>query len=426
MMKTLIFCCGLLFLGVTIAFAGPIKRTRLLIVPQSMMNNMGADAFKDIKKATPRETDPKIDGHVQCIVNNILKHAKDDTGVKRWETVVFRDNTINAFALPSGKIGVYTGLMQVAETADQLAAVLGHEVGHVIAEHGNERVSQGFLVQGGMTAISAVIGDKGSQKHDMLMGALGLGAQFGVILPHSRTHESESDLIGLELMAKAGFDPRASVQLWKNMAKASGGKQPAEFMSTHPSHKTRIKDLEKKMKSALKHYDGAARAGKLHNCGVNPFHPNAVQPARMAVQSAPPPPPPKSTTCHPRPNQNLSRCDFQGQNLNNADFRNSNVEGVSFKKASIQGAHFDGARCGNADFSHTKAKYANFNKAQCKGANFNKADLSKTQFKEANLQKAKFRKANVNKANFKKADLRKSNIDQAKNRSSANFDRARE
>lgn len=408
----------------SLILAGPVKRNRILLVPNSMMNSMGTSAFEDIKKSTPKETDPKINQHIQCIVSNILKYTKDRTGVKRWETVVFRDNAVNAFALPSGKIGVYTGLMRVAETADQLAAVLGHEVGHVIAEHGNERVSQGFLVQGGLGLLSSVIGDKGSKKNQMLMGALGLGAQFGVLLPHSRIHESESDLIGLELMAKAGFDPRASVQLWKNMGKASGGKQPPEFMSTHPSHKTRIKDLNSNMKAAMGHYEKARQRGQIPNCGVNPFNPNAVA-ALPAPEITVPKPVFKSQSCKPQPGKDLTLCDFSRQNLDGANFNGADISGVSFKGASLQGANLENTQCHRADFSHTKARKALFNKAQCKDANFNKADLRKTQFKSANLKRAKFRKANIENANFRKADLRDTNINLALNRSSANMDRVR-
>ncbi len=430
MTKTILTVLCILFPFFLIA--DPVKRNRLLLVPKSIMNSMGSDAFKEIKKNTPQEKDPVINEHVQCIVKRLLKHTKDKTGVKKWETVVFQDKAVNAFALPSGKIGVYTGLMKVAENADQLAAVLGHEVGHVIAQHGNERVSEGFLVQGGFALLGGALGDKGSTRNKAIMGALGLGVQFGVLLPHSRTHESEADLIGLDLMARAGFDPRESAQLWKNMSKA-GGKQVPEFASTHPSHKTRIKDLKAEMKKPLRRYEKLLQSGQVHNCGKSPYHPQEASEKQSLVSSQTALNPSASTSvdpalpasCKPAPGKNFQHCDFSNQNLDGADFSKATITGVSFKKASLQKTIFDGARCQNTDFSHSSAKGASFKRAHCKSANFNKADLSKVNFQYADLRRTKFRKANIKKADFKKADLRDSNIRLANNRSSANLKKAK-
>lgn len=414
-----------------IGFSGPVKRTQVLLVPKSMMNSMGADAFKEIKKQTPEEKDTKINQHVQCIAERILKHTKDKTGVKQWETVVFRDKAVNAFALPSGKIGVYTGLMKVAENAEQLAAVIGHEVGHVIAQHGNERVSQGFLVQGSMVLLSGALGDKKSTKNKAIMGALGLGAQFGVLLPHSRTHESEADLIGLDLMAKAGFDPRESIQLWKNMGKA-GGNQGPEFLSTHPSHKTRIKDLKSKMKKNLKHYERAVQSGKQHNCGKNPLAPKTASSASQPLPSVVvkkttiAAQPSQPISCQPAPAKDLRHCNFSDQNLDNANFEKANIAGVSFKRASLKKARFDGAQCSRTEFSYIRARGASFERVKCKKAIFNKADLRNTRFHKSDLRQTNFRKANIKQARFRKADLRDSNIHLAKNRDQADFDRVRQ
>ncbi|MBF0289510.1 MAG: M48 family metalloprotease [SAR324 cluster bacterium] len=426
---------ALAFIWVLLPFllsADPVKRSRLLLVPKSTMNSMGSDAFKEIKKKTPQEKDPAVNQHVQCIVDRLLRHTKDKTGVKKWETVVFQDKAINAFALPGGKIGVYTGLMQVAENADQLAAVIGHEIGHVIAQHGNERMSEGVLVQGGFALLGGALGDKDSSRNKTIMGALGLGVQFGVLLPHSRTHESESDLIGLDLMAKAGFDPRESVQLWKNMGKA-GGNQPPEFASTHPSHKTRIDDLKDEMKKPLRRYEKLVQAGQAHNCGASPFHPqSALQKPAIAPSQAPlsalapvSADTPLSASCQPASGKNFQHCDFANQNLDGADFRKANIAGISFKKASLKKANFAGAQCQGTDFSHSSAKNASFKHAHCKSANFNKANLGNANFQYADLRSAKFRKANIEKADFKKADLRQANIKLANNRSSANLKKAK-
>ncbi len=157
-------------------------------------------------------------------------------------------------------------MLKIAENADQLAAVIGHEVGHVIASHGNERVSAQFATQNGLALIDALTSDKDPQTRGLLMGALGLGTQVGVLLPHSRTHETEADKIGLDLMSKAGFDPNQSVKLWENMKKASGGQAPPEFLSTHPSNTTRIKDLKKRMPQAIGFQKEAKSSGKHPNC----------------------------------------------------------------------------------------------------------------------------------------------------------------
>jgi predicted Zn-dependent protease len=170
-----------------------------------------------------------------------------------WEVRVFDDKTVNAFALPGGKIGVYKGLLGVAKTPDQLAAVMGHEVGHVLAHHGNERVSQSFAVSQTLALLEQWMAANNTAHREKAMGLLGLGSQVGVLLPFSRLHESEADEIGLQLMAKAGFDPRQSVKLWQNMSKA-GGKAPPEFLSTHPAHETRIERLQASMAAAMKHY----------------------------------------------------------------------------------------------------------------------------------------------------------------------------
>ncbi|MGD8875104.1 MAG: M48 family metallopeptidase, partial [Gammaproteobacteria bacterium] len=181
-----------------------------------------------------------------------------------WEVVVFNDSDANAFALPGGKIGVYTGLLKVAENQDQLATVIGHEVAHVLARHSNERVSQKFAVEQGLSLISAIANPQ-SGTGQTLMGLLGVGAQYGVLMPYSRIQESEADILGLDLMARAGFDPRESTRLWINMGRAGGG-QPPEFLSTHPSHSTRISDLNAHMPVALQLQSRARQQGKRPVC----------------------------------------------------------------------------------------------------------------------------------------------------------------
>ena len=254
-------------LGAVACATSPTGRKQLLLLPEDQMNVMGAQAFDQAKKATPTESNPAWTEYVRCVATPLQVSARDKLDVKSWEVVVFKDDTPNAFALPGGKIGVHTGLFKVALNDAQLAAVLGHEVGHVIARHGNERVSEAGLAQGGLTVLNAILGGgQGDTKRDLLLAALGVGAQVGVLMPHGRNQESEADIIGLDLMARSGFDPQQSVELWKNMIKATQGGSPPEFLSTHPASENRIKNLESKMAETMPKYQKAVETSKTPVC----------------------------------------------------------------------------------------------------------------------------------------------------------------
>lgn len=240
----------------------PLGRSQFMFMPADEINKMGVEAFDNLKQETPIEYDRNLNNYVRCIANAITQVSNSD--VQQWEVVVFEDDTANAFALPGGKIGVHTGLLPIADNANRLATVIGHEVGHVLAQHGNERVSQEFAVQQGISLIQALANVQ-TEMGQQLMGLLGVGAQFGLILPFSRIQESEADQIGLQLMAKAGFDPRESVTLWQNMSRANED-QPPEFLSTHPSHETRITDLNNSMSNAMQLLAQAQATGKHPNC----------------------------------------------------------------------------------------------------------------------------------------------------------------
>ena len=237
----------------------PTGRSQLMLMPDSQMNQMGLQAFDNIKGKTPVESNRTTNQYVQCVANAITREVRGT-----WEVVVFKDDSANAFALPGGKIGVNTGLLKVATNQDQLATVIGHEVAHVQAHHSNERVSQQFAVEQGIGLINAVASPS-SGTGQTLMGLLGVGAQYGVLLPYSRLQESEADLIGLKYMARAGFDPRESTRLWTNMGRANSG-QPPEFLSAHPSHGTRISDLQKAIPEALQLQTRAQQQGKRPAC----------------------------------------------------------------------------------------------------------------------------------------------------------------
>lgn len=241
----------------------PTGRSQLILVSDEEMNEMGATAFEQMRQQAILSGDDKARRYVRCValaITNTLPEGESDA----WELELFDDDTANAFALPGRKIGVHTGLLAVATDQDQLATVLGHEVAHVLARHGAERVSQ----QLGAQAIVGVAGaavDPSTTSGTLLLGAIGMGMQYGVLMPYSRSHESEADLLGLDLMAQSGFDPRASVTLWQNMAAASGG-GPPEWLSTHPAPDTRIADLEARIPAALELRSRARAGGRRPAC----------------------------------------------------------------------------------------------------------------------------------------------------------------
>jgi predicted Zn-dependent protease len=238
----------------------PTGRSQLAFMPDAQINQMGLQAFDSLKKQKPVSTNPQYNHVASCIAGAIIKQLGGT-----WEVVVFEDPTPNAFALPGNKIGIHTGMLTLVDNQDQLAAVIGHEVGHVLAKHSNERASQEMAVNQGLNIIQAVAAPQ-TALGQTAVGLLGIGAQYGVLMPFSRTHESEADLIGVDLMAKAGFDPKQSVLLWQKMEQVSQGQQPSEFLSTHPSHETRIQDLEKHMPQATALYEKAQAAGNQPHC----------------------------------------------------------------------------------------------------------------------------------------------------------------
>lgn len=263
MFRTCVF--GWLLMVLTACAVSPTGRQQFALMSSQQLDAMGAQSFSELKQSKTIETNSRINNYVRCVAQAIVNEVPGGRGA--WEVVVFRDKSANAFALPGGKIGVHTGLLQVAKNQNQLAAVIGHEVGHVLADHVNERFSQQFAVQGGLAVVDAmVLGNASTTTRQGVMQALGLGAQVGLLLPYSRIHESEADVIGLDLMARAGFDPRQSLALWDNMARSDGA-QPPEFLSTHPSHGTRGQELQAHMDRALQIYETVRAQGKRPRCG---------------------------------------------------------------------------------------------------------------------------------------------------------------
>ncbi|MCM2129888.1 M48 family metallopeptidase [Larsenimonas rhizosphaerae] len=255
----------LVVMGLAGCTTSPLGRSQLSLFSADKLDQMGQQSFETYQKKLP-EVQGRTRQYVECVADAITEQVNSKDAPKKWNLAVFKSDQANAFALPGGYIGVYSGLLNVAENQDQLAAVLGHEVSHVLAHHANERVSTQSITQSGLSVVQAVAGQGGEQ----LATLLGAGAQYGVLLPFSRKQESEADLLGLDLMAKAGFNPQASIALWNNM-KASGGQQPPEWMSTHPGNDHRIQDLQGRMASAQALYQQAKKAGRTPNC--NRFRP---------------------------------------------------------------------------------------------------------------------------------------------------------
>lgn len=227
----------------------PLGNPQLQLFSHAQLAQMGTASYQKIKQQTPRSDNAEVRAYVQCVADALTDQVGGD-----WVVTVFESEQVNAFALPGGKIGVYTGLLKVADGPDQLAAVIGHEIGHVLAEHSNARLSAKYATSAGLQLLAAFLGGGGSSANSQqIMALLGLGAQVGLLLPYTRGQESEADVIGLQLMAGAGFDPRAAVELWRNMRAEAGG-APPELLSTHPSSTSRIENLQSHMDEAMRLY----------------------------------------------------------------------------------------------------------------------------------------------------------------------------
>jgi len=233
-------CCAVI--GLTACSTSSTGRQQVMLFSKTELNKMGATSFDEMKKKEKISSDKGINRFVQCVANAVTKNVPKSVHEGAWEVVVFDSKQVNAFALPGGKIGVYTGILKVTEDQHQLAAIIGHEVGHVIEHHSNERMSSNQLTQTGLKLAGTLMASQNVENQKVWMAGLGLGLQYGVLMPYGRSHESEADIVGQDLMAKSGFKPAASIDLWKNMAKLSK-ESPPEFMSTHPSNQTRIKQL---------------------------------------------------------------------------------------------------------------------------------------------------------------------------------------
>ena len=237
-------------------------RSQLHLIPQSQMLALSFESYKDflsnhpiIKEGPDAEMVKRVGKNIQSAVEKFFQDHKMSDRLKeyKWEYNLIQDSLVNAWAMPGGKVGVNTGILPVTKNDTGLAVVLGHEIAHAVANHGDERMSQALLVQVGGIALAQALAKKPELTRQLAFGAFGLGSEVGILLPYSRLQESEADQLGLIFMAMAGYDPHAAVGFWERMSQKGKG-APPEFLSTHPSDKRRIDNIRSKIPETMKYY----------------------------------------------------------------------------------------------------------------------------------------------------------------------------
>ena len=264
-MKTKTLLGGVLASALLVACAtttSPTGRTQYVGgVSQQQLNQLGEQAFAEAKQKTPQSRDARQNAYVGCVVNAVVRQLPAPWDQQRWDYALFENAEANAWALPGGKVGVYTGIFKVATNQDQLAAVVAHEIGHVIARHHDERITRQLGAAGAVQLLGSLAGDYSQ----IATQGGSLFAQAGFLLPNSRVQETEADVVGQDLMAKAGFDPRGAVGLWRNMAAAGGARSP-QWLSTHPDPGSRLRELESRAEGLLPAMQAARRGGRAPRC----------------------------------------------------------------------------------------------------------------------------------------------------------------
>lgn len=223
----------------------------LNLVSDEQVQSMGLDAWQTIRAETPQTQNSQMQQRAERVATGLLRAAGRNPD--EWDVVVFQGADTNAFALPGRKIGVYEGMMKLADSDAELAAVIGHEIAHVESEHSAERVNSHMATQAGTELVGAVLGSAGIGSPGMVEALLGAGAQYGILLPYSRNQELEADRLGLRYMAQAGYDPRAAINFWTKMREAGGARTPA-FLSTHPAPDERIERIRALLPEAVEIY----------------------------------------------------------------------------------------------------------------------------------------------------------------------------
>jgi predicted Zn-dependent protease len=237
-------------------------RHQLNLIPASQMLSMSAQEYGQFLKGNKVSADAastamvrRVGQRIQKAVERYMAEQNLSSRLQgyQWEFNLVESREVNAWCMPGGKVVVYTGILPMTKDEPGLAVVLGHEIAHAIAEHGNERLSQELLAQLGSAALDQALANKPEQTRQLWSTAFGVGVQYGALLPYSRTHESEADHLGLIFMAMAGYDPNTAVAFWQRMA-AQGGQTPPEFLSTHPSDETRVRQIREELPEALRYY----------------------------------------------------------------------------------------------------------------------------------------------------------------------------
>jgi len=240
-------------------------RQQLSLMPSENILTMSFDSYQKFLSEHPpiRDTEEarmvqRVGQRIQYAVERYFNEHNMHDRLKgyQWEFKLIPDKSINAWCMPGGKVAVYTGILPVTKNETGLAVVLGHEISHAVAKHGDERMSQGLIAQMGGMLLSEALSSNPGKTSELFMAAYGIGAEVGVLLPYSRLQESEADRLGLIFMAMAGYDPREAVDFWQRMARAKQGASPPEFLSTHPADATRIRNIQKLIPEAMAYYKG--------------------------------------------------------------------------------------------------------------------------------------------------------------------------
>ncbi len=234
---------AVVLLSAACATAPYTGRRQLMLTSASQENSLGFQSFAEIRKKYPVSTDARLNAMVQRVGERVAAAAERPDF--RWEFVVFQDKMANAFCLPGGKVGIFTGIEKYTKDEAGMATVVAHEVAHAILRHSGERLSQSMMAQMGAVGLSVGMAGASPYLAQAVQQAYGLGATVGVLLPYSRTQEYEADRVGLIMMAKAGYDPEAAVGFWQRMMTAQKGKGGPEFLSTHPTDSRRLAEIEK-------------------------------------------------------------------------------------------------------------------------------------------------------------------------------------
>ncbi len=262
-MKKAIFLMLVLAVGCAVA---PITgRKQLLVIPAGEMLSLSSESYAQVLKESKVSTNQKYINSVRNVgvrltaaVKQYMQQNNLQSSIEgyQWQYTVLQSKEVNAWCMPGGQIAFYEGIMPICADDNGIAVVMGHEIAHAIAQHGNERMSQQLMLQMGGVALSEALKTSKETTQQLAMAAFGVGSSLGVVLPYSRTHEYEADELGLYFMAMAGYDPRTAPAFWERMV-AQGGSGAPEFLSTHPDPQNRIREMKRKMNKAMEYYSSA-------------------------------------------------------------------------------------------------------------------------------------------------------------------------